>query len=80
MGIRLIKGARGAWRLLSVQLAALSTILPTTWVLIPQEMRSEIPSDWLAISGAVMGLLIIVGRLVDQNINTEATSSDTESD
>jgi len=80
MGIRLIKGAGGAWRLLSVQLAALSTILPTTWVLIPQEMRAQIPPDWLAISGLVMGVLIIVGRLIDQNINTEATSSDTEGD
>ena len=78
MGVKLIKGARGAWKFLSVQLAALSAILPTTWVLIPQEMRTQIPPDWLAISGAVMGVLIIVGRLIDQNI--EATSSDTESD
>lgn len=76
MGVKIIKGAGSAWKFLSVQLAALSAILPTTWVLIPQEMRTQIPPDWLAISGAVMGVLIIVGRLIDQNLNT--VDSDTE--
>ena len=64
--MRIVKNARSAWRWFSVQLAALATIAPTSWLLIPEEMRNEIPPEWLAICGAVLGVLIIFGRLVDQ--------------
>ena len=65
--MRLVKGARKAWRWFSVQIAAVSAIAPGAWLMVPDDMRRAVPPEWLAMAGVVLGVLIIVGRLVDQN-------------
>ena len=64
--MRLVKDARKAWRWLSVQLAAVSTIAPGAWLMVPDDMRKAVPPEWLAGAAVVLGVLIIVGRLIDQ--------------
>ena len=64
--MRLVKDARKAWRWLSVQLAAVSTLAPGAWLMVPDDMRQAVPPEWLAVAGIVLGVLIIAGRLIDQ--------------
>ena len=64
--MRLVKDARKAWRWFSVQLAFVSTIAPTAWLSVPEDMRKAVPPEWLAVAGIVLGVLIIAGRLIDQ--------------
>ena len=65
--MRLVKDARKAWRWFSVQIAAISAIAPGAWLLVPDDMRRAVPPEWLATAGVVLGVLIIIGRLVDQD-------------
>ena len=65
--MRLVKDARKAWRWFSVQLAAVSAIAPGAWLMVPDDMRKAVPPEWLAGAGVVLGVLIIAGRLIDQD-------------
>ena len=67
MPMRLVPEARRAWRWFSVQLALASTIAPSAWLLVPEDMRRAVPPEWLAVAAVVFGVLIIAGRLVQQD-------------
>lgn len=62
---RLIPEARRAWRMLSVQVAAVAVV----WGTLPVEAQAAI-LEAVGVPGhrmtAVLGLLVIVARLVDQ--------------
>ena len=64
--MRLVSDARNAWRWFSIQLAALSGILPGAWLVVPDDMRKAVPDDWLAIGAVIFAVLIVIGRLIDQ--------------
>ena len=64
--MRLVRDWRQAWRWLSVQALAISAAVPGAWLAIPEEWRAAMPAEWLAGAAVVIGLMGIIGRLVDQ--------------
>ena len=64
--MRLVKNARRAWTWFSMQANAVSIAVGTAWIAVPDDMRSEVPSEWLAIAAVTVAALGAVGRLVDQ--------------
>lgn len=64
--MKLVPNARRAWRWLSVQIMALSGIIPAAWLSVPEDMRAAVPQEWMAIAAIVLAVLGIIGRLVPQ--------------
>lgn len=71
----LIPNWRNAWRMFSIQAYGLSLAAIGAWQALPEEMRASAP-EWLP---ATMLVLIqisgVVGRLIDQGIETGSKES-----
>ena len=65
--MRLVKDARKAWRWFSVQAMALQGAAAGAWLMVPDDMRASVPSEWLAACAIVLTVLGIAGRLVAQD-------------
>jgi len=44
----------------------ISGAIPAAWLSVPDDMRSAVPSEWMAVGAVVIAALGIIGRLVDQ--------------
>lgn len=64
--MRLVKGARRAWRWFSVQSDALTVAVAGAWLAVPGDMRAAVDSGWLAAAAIVLAVLGTVGRLIKQ--------------
>lgn len=65
--MRLVKDARKAWRWFSVQAMALQGAAAGAWLVVPDDMRASVPSEWLAACAVILTVLGIAGRLVAQD-------------
>ena len=65
--MRLVKDARKAWRYFSVQAMALQGAAAGAWLVVPDDMRASVPSEWLAVAAIALTVLGIAGRLVAQD-------------
>jgi hypothetical protein len=61
-----VKNWRQAWRWLSVQAMALQGAVAGAWLVVPDDMRAAVPSEWLAACAVVLTVLGVAGRLIDQ--------------
>lgn len=62
---RLIADWRKSWRLWSIQISALGTLLMASWTALPAEFRASLPhGEWVA---AGLFLLTFTTRLIDQS-------------
>ena len=64
--MRLVKDARKAWRWFSVQAMALQGAAAGAWLVVPDDMRASVPSEWLAACAVALTVLGVAGRLIDQ--------------
>lgn len=62
----LVKDARRAWRWFSVQAMIAAGALQGAWSAIPDDLKSKVPEDAVAVITMLMLTLGIVGRLVHQ--------------
>ena len=65
--MRLVKGARRAWRWWSMQAMAAAAAIPFAWGALPGEVRDAIPEGWLRWITAAVLIGGIVGRLISQS-------------
>lgn len=65
--MKLIEEWRSAWKWFSVQSMALATAALVTWGLIPEDLKTALPSWLVPIFAAGLLILGIAGRLVQQN-------------
>jgi uncharacterized heparinase superfamily protein len=64
--MKLVHNWRRAWRWFSVQALAVSATAPAAWLAVPDDMRAAVPAEWLAAAGIALGVMGLVGRLMDQ--------------
>lgn len=64
--MKLVPNAKQAWRWLSVQAMALQGAVAGAWLVVPDDMRASVPSEWLAACAVVLTVLGVAGRLIDQ--------------
>jgi hypothetical protein len=70
--MKLVPNWRRAWRWFSVQAMAVSGAAGGAWLVVPDDMRAAIPSEWLAAAGFLLAVLGLIGRLVPQGENDGA--------
>lgn len=58
---------RKSWRYFSVQAIAALAILPTVWMLLPEDLRASVPDAYKAGLAALIGLAGWIGRIIDQS-------------
>lgn len=63
---KLIPDWKRAWRFFSMQAMAIATALQGAWVFLPDDLRTNIPTLWVASISIAILLLGILGRLLDQ--------------
>jgi len=66
MNIEPVNNARGAWRWYSVQAMTAAAAVQGAWLFVPDDLRASIPERWAQGLTALLLLLGIVGRLIDQ--------------
>lgn len=61
--MKLVEGAKNAWKWHSAQALAALTLLPIVWMELPADIKAMIPDGWTpyVVSGVALGGLI--GRL-----------------
>jgi len=64
--MKLVEGWQNAWRWFSVWCLTLSGAAPAAWLAVPDEMRRQVPAEWLAVAAVVIAIAGVFGRLVDQ--------------
>jgi hypothetical protein len=64
--MKLVPGARRAWRWFSMQALAFQGALAGAWLAVPDDMRAAVPADWLAAAAVVLAVMGAFGRLIDQ--------------
>lgn len=62
----LVDDAKQCWRWLSVQLPALNLAFLGTWSVLPQKFQDALPLPWVVGIAAVLIVLGVAGRLIDQ--------------
>lgn len=65
--MKLIEGWERAWRLISVQLMALAALIQAAWPMVPDDLKAQIPPNYMHTITVVLLVAGIVGRLVKQN-------------
>ena len=65
--MKLVQNASRAWRWFSVQAMTLAAAVQATWVLIPDDMRGSVPSEWVAALTVALLVMGVLGRLIDQS-------------
>lgn len=68
MKIKLIPGWRKLRHALSVQIPALNLAMLYAWSLLPGELKAVIPVSWLIGAAAVLIVLGVAGRMIDQQL------------
>ena len=68
--MRMIPQWRHAWRMFSVQAMALATAVQGAWVAMPPDLRSSLEVEWVQWTSIALLVAGIVGRLVDQGIES----------
>lgn len=64
--MRLVEGARSAWRWFSIQFAALGVALEAAWRFLPPDLTSNVP-EWVQSTITLLVFSgVLVGRLIDQ--------------
>jgi len=66
MNIEPVNNARRAWRWYSVQAMTAAAAVQGAWIFIPADLRASIHERWAQGLTALLLLLGIVGRLIDQ--------------
>jgi hypothetical protein len=64
--MRLVRNWRRFWRWYSTWATGLGAAAGAAWLVVPQEMRSQVPDQWLGAFGAALFVLVLVARLIDQ--------------
>lgn len=64
--MKLIENAGKSWRWFSMQAMAVSTATLTSWGALPEKYQTLVPIQWVLYGVAVVLVLGIIGRLVDQ--------------
>lgn len=67
--MKMVDDARDAWRWISMRLYFLQGAAASSWLMVPEDMRAAVPSDWLAIAAVIMAVAGVFGRLVKQDIH-----------
>lgn len=62
----LVPDYREAWRWWSVRISTVLAALGPAYLSLPQEIRDDIPVEWLPYVSPVLLLSIVVARVVDQ--------------
>lgn len=66
MKVQLVDNWRTAWRWFSQQCMAISIAIQGTWALMPADLRSSVPSEWITGSAILVLVLGMVGRMIKQ--------------
>ena len=63
---RMVPGWKRSYKWLSMRMMAVAASLQVTWMTLPDDMKSSLPSEW--VSGATAFLLVagMAGRMVSQ--------------
>jgi hypothetical protein len=69
--MKLVRNAERAWRWFSVQAQTVAGAGAAAWLVVPADMRAQVPSEALAIAGVTLAVLGIIGRLVDQGTDED---------
>ena len=64
--MRLVDDAKNCWRWLSIQFPALNIAFLGTWGALPAKFQDVIPTPWVMGISAVLIVLGVAGRLIDQ--------------
>jgi len=64
--MKLVDDWKNAWRWFSVWCLTISGAAPAAWLAVPDEMRRQVPAEWLAVAAVVIAVAGVFGRLVDQ--------------
>lgn len=64
---KLIPDWKQAWRWFSVQAFILLGAAGPVWAMIPEDWRRAVPSEWLGWGAAVLAVIGIAGRIIDQS-------------
>ena len=64
--MKLVPGARRAWRWFSMQAMVASVALQGAWLALPADMKAAVPDRIVMIATIALLALGVVGRLVDQ--------------
>jgi hypothetical protein len=64
--IQLVEDAKQSWKWFSIQAMTIAAALQGTWVTLPEDLKSHVPTN--AVHYATLALVIagIIGRLVNQ--------------
>ena len=63
---RLVPDARQGWRWISTRAMALNLAGLTTWLALPDDLKSTIPDQWVMFGAVVVTAAGLVGRFIDQ--------------
>ena len=64
--MKLVPGARRAWRWFSMQAMVASVALQGAWLALPADMKATVPDRIVMIATIALLAMGVVGRLVDQ--------------
>ena len=65
----LIENAKESWKWFSMQAMTLAGALQGTWVTIPEDLKSQVPTNAVHYATLVLVIAGIIGRLVKQNVS-----------
>ena len=63
---RLVTDAKDGWKWTSTRAMALNLAGLTTWLALPDDLKSTIPDQWVMIGAVVVTVAGLVGRFIDQ--------------
>ena len=65
--MKLVEGAKNAWKWHSAQALAALTLLPVVWIELPADIKAMVPAGWEPIIVSAVAFGGLVGRLRSQN-------------
>ncbi|XAG95374.1 hypothetical protein MIF8_83 [Erwinia phage MIF8] len=74
--MRLVTYWRNAWKLHSVKIFAAIVMLPVAWEALPQALKDDIPPNWVKWIAAVLALIGVYARLIQQPSVKKDTDDD----
>lgn len=66
MKLKLVQGAKDAWKWYSVQALGVLTVVPMVWMELPADIKSRIPDEWTPYIVSAVALGGLIGRLRSQ--------------